>query len=107
MRCAAPAQRGLLALTVPTLFYLCWAAPRTLLQFSLLSMTLACAATLIVDSRWLLSGALLGLALFKPHIAGPFALWMLVTGRIRSFVFAGTVVALGLRCSTCVRPKVR
>src|SRR6185295_13456853 len=39
MRCAAPAQRRLLALTVPTLFYLCWAAPRTLLQFSLLSMT--------------------------------------------------------------------
>ena len=95
MRCAAPAQRGLLALTVPTLLYLCWAAPRTLLQFSLLSMTLACAATLIVDSRWLLSGALLGLALFKPHIAGPFALWMLVTGRIRSFVVAGAVVVLG------------
>ena len=38
---------------MPTLLYLCWAAPRTLLQFSLLSMTLACAAMLLVDSRWL------------------------------------------------------
>ena len=96
MRCAAPAQRGLLALTVPTLLYLCWAAPRTLLQFSLLSMTLVCVAMFIVDSRWLSSGALLGLALFKPHIAGPFGLWMLVTARIRSFVVAVIVVVLGL-----------
>ena len=38
-------------------------------------------------------------------IAGPFALWMLVTGRIRSFVFAGTVVALGFASvrRACVR----
>ena len=96
MGCAAPAKRGLLALTAPALLYLCWAAPRTMLQFSLLSMTLACAAMLIVESRWLSSGALLGLALFKPHIAGPFALWMLVTARIRSFVVAAVVVVLGL-----------
>ena len=96
MRCAAPSRCGLLAVTVPTLLYLCWAAPRTLLQFSLLSMTLACAAMLIVDSRWLSSGALLGFALCKPHIAGPFALWMLVTARIRSLVVAAIVVCLGL-----------
>ena len=96
MRCAVPARRGLFALIVPTLLYLCWAAPRTLLQFSLLSMTLACAAMLIVDSRSLASGALLGLALFKPHIAGPFGLWMLVTARIRSFVVAAVVVVVGL-----------
>ena len=38
MRCAAPAKRGLLALTAPALLYLCWAAPRTMLQFSLLSI---------------------------------------------------------------------
>jgi hypothetical protein len=96
MRGAAPAQRGVLALTVPALLYLCWAAPRTLLQFSLLSMTLACAAMLIADSRWLSSGILMGLALFKPHIAGPFALWMLVTARVRSFAVAVVVVLLGL-----------
>ena len=106
MRCASPAgtkddvfstvhQRHQ-ALIAPTLLYLCWAAPRTLLQFSLLSMTLACLAMLIADSHGLASGLVLGLALFKPHIAGPFALWMLVTGRIRSLIVAMVVVALGL-----------
>ena len=102
LRCASPAgigndwYRRNEALIAPTLLYLCWAAPRTLLQFSLLSMTLACLAMLIADSRWLASGLLIGAALFKPHIAGPFALWMLVTGRIRSFIVAIAVVALGV-----------
>ncbi len=102
LRCASPAgigngwYRRAEALIAPTLLYLCWAAPRTLLQFSLLSMTLACLATLIADSLWVVSGMLLGAALFKPHVAGPFALWMLVTGRIRSFIVAIAVVMLGL-----------
>jgi glycosyl transferase family 87 len=106
MRCASPAgvedgvafasYRRSEALIAPTLLYLCWAAPRTLLQFSLLSMTLASTAMVIADSRWLASGLLLGVALFKPHIAGPFGLWMLVTGRVRSFFVAMIVVALGV-----------
>ena len=80
---------------MPVLLYLCWAAPRTLLQFSLLSMTLACVALVIVDTRWLAGGVALGLALCKPHIAGPIALWMLVTGRIRSLTVAAAVVLGG------------
>jgi hypothetical protein len=82
-------------LVVPLLAYLCWAAPRTLLQFTLLSLTLAWAALVIADRRWVASGVALGLALFKPHIAGPIALWMLVTGRLRALAIAIAVVGGG------------
>jgi len=85
-----------LAGAVPALLYLCWAAPRTLLQFSVLSLTLAFAAVLLVDRRRLAGGALLGLALFKPHIAGPIALWMLVSGRLRPLIAAAAVACLGV-----------
>jgi hypothetical protein len=37
----------------------------------------------------------LGLALAKPQIAGPVALWMLLTGRTRSVAIAGVTVAAG------------
>lgn len=90
LRCASRRDRA--ALAVPILLVLCWAATRTLLQFSLLSMTLACLSLLIVDSRWLAAGVALGLGLSKPHIAGPIALWMLVTGRIRPLVVAAAVI---------------
>ena len=83
------------ALAVPILMFLCWAATRTLLQFSLLSMILACVALMIVDSHWLAGGVALGLGLMKPHIAGPIALWMLVSGRIRPLAAAGAVVLGG------------
>jgi len=104
MRCASPGirdrasfgDRRPAALIAATLLYLCWAAPRTLLQFSLLSMTLACFAMVIADSRWMWSGLLLGLGLFKPHISGPIGLWMLITGRIRSLAVAIVIVALGV-----------
>ena len=39
---------------------------------------------------------MLGLALFKPHIAGPIALWMMVSGRLRPLIAAAAVVCLGL-----------
>jgi hypothetical protein len=90
LRCASRRDRA--ALAVPLLLVLCWAATRTLLQFSLLSMILACIALLIVDSHGLAAGAALGLGLMKPHIAGPIALWMLVSGRIRPLIAAGVVV---------------
>jgi hypothetical protein len=96
VRSASGGDRGPLALAIPMLLYLCWAAPRTLLQFSLLSMTLAWIALRSVDARWLRGGVALGLALFKPHIAGPVALWMLVTGRIRALIVAAGVVLLGV-----------
>ena len=93
MRCAW--RRNAAAIAVPVLLYLCWAAPRTLLQFSLLSMTLACVALLIVDARGLAAGVALGLALCKPHIAGPIALWMMATGRVRPLLAAAAVVLVG------------
>ena len=82
--------------TIPILLYLCWAAPRTLLQFSLLSMALAWAAVLIVNARPSMGGVALGVALFKPHLAGPVALWMLVAGRIRPLIVAAGVVCVGV-----------
>ena len=86
---SASSWRGAFARThVPILLYLCWAAPRTLLQFSLLSMTLAWTAVLIVNARPSMGGVALGVALFKPHLAGPVALWMLVAGRIRPLIVA-------------------
>jgi hypothetical protein len=80
---------------VPILLVLCWAATRTLLQFTLLSMTLSCLALAIADAHWLAGGVALGLALFKPHIAGPIALWMLATGRIRPLLAAAAVGVVG------------
>jgi len=88
-------RRDRAALVVPMLLCLCWAATRTLLQFSLLSMTLSSVALLIVDAHWLAAGVALGLGLLKPHIAGPIALWMLVTGRIRPLVAAAAVIVAG------------
>jgi hypothetical protein len=94
LRTASP-RRDWAALAVPTLLFLCWAAPRTLLQFTLLSLTLAIVALRCADSRWLASGIALGAGLAKPHIAGPIAIWMLITGRIRPLLVAAAVVASG------------
>ena len=80
---------------VPMLLFLCWTSTRTLLQFSALSMTLAFLSLRLVDAHRLASGIALGLALFKPHIAGPIALWMVVTGRARVAIVASAVVLAG------------
>jgi hypothetical protein len=77
---------------VPMVLFLCWASTRTLLQFSVLSMTLAFASMRAADSHRVASGVALGLALIKPQIAGPIALWMLVTGRLRVALVAALVV---------------
>ena len=96
VRSGSRRDRRPFALAAPVLLYLCWAAPRTLLQFSLLSMTLACVALVIADSHRVPAGVALGVALFKPHIAGPIAIWMLVTARFRPLVTAAAVVSLGV-----------
>src|SRR5258707_542769 len=70
--------------------------PRMFLHFSFLARPLGFPAVLLVDRRRLAGGAVLGLALFKPHIAGPIALWMLVSGRLRPVIFAAAVVCLGV-----------
>jgi hypothetical protein len=88
-------RRDRAALAVPLLLCLCWAAPRTLLQFSLLAMVLSSGALLLADTRWLAAGVSLGLALGKPHIAVPVALWMLVTRRLRPLAAAAAVAAIG------------
>jgi hypothetical protein len=49
----------------------------------------------VADSRPLASGVLLGLALSKPHIAGPIALWMMVTRRFRALLVSMAVVGAG------------
>jgi hypothetical protein len=83
------------AAALPVLCFLCWGSARVLLQFSVLSMTCAFVAVRLADTRPVAGGVWLGLALAKPHIAGPVALWFLLSGRWRTIVVAaGTVAAL-------------
>jgi hypothetical protein len=89
------ARRGDRAAAVPLLLFLCWASTRTFLQFTALSMALAFLSLRLVDSHRLASGVALGLALFKPHIAGPIALWVLASGRVRVAIAAAAVAAAG------------
>src|SRR6266511_3189626 len=84
------------AAIVPVLLFLCWSSTRTLLQFSVLSMILGFFAMRLADMRPVTSGLLLGLALCKPHVAGPIALWTLLTGRLRVAAVAAAVAAGGL-----------
>ena len=92
VRCATTRLR---AAVLPGLLFWCWTSTRTLLQFTALSLTLVLISALTVDARPILSGVALGLALFKPHIAGPFALWMLVSRRFRVLAVAAGVVVAG------------
>lgn len=93
VRCVSRGDRADVA--VPVLLFLCWASTRTVLQFSVLSLTLAFAAARLADSHRVTSGVALGLALFKPHIAGPVAVWMIVTRRTRAAMVAAAVVVAG------------
>src|SRR6185295_18158072 len=77
IRGVSPGDRVVAA--VPMLLFLCWTSTRTLLQFTALSMALAFLSLRLADAHRLASGVALGLALFKPHIAGPIALWVAVT----------------------------
>ena len=93
LRCATSGTRR--AIVIPILLFLCWTSARTLLQFSVLSMTLAALSLSLADSHPVGSGVSLGLALAKPHIAGPIALWMIATRRIRVLLVSIAVVAVG------------
>jgi len=92
VRCATARAR---AAVLPMLLFWCWTSTRTLLQFTALSLALALASALVAETRPTLSGVALGLALFKPHIAGPFALWALVSRRFRMLAVAIAVVVAG------------
>jgi hypothetical protein len=74
---------------------LCWGGFRTLLQFSLLALTLGLAAMVVADRRAGWSGVALGLALIKPQVAAPFLLWAVFTRRLRVAGTAVAVTALG------------
>ena len=91
-RAAGPRSRDVTLLTIAA--FLCWASARTLLQFSVLSMTLAFAAAWLADAQPSLAGLLLGLALAKPHIAGPVALWAFFGRRGRLVVAACATIVV-------------
>jgi hypothetical protein len=93
------------AAAFPALCFLCWGSARVLLQFSVLSMTCAFIALRLADTRPVTSGAWLALALAKPHIAGPVALWSVLTGRWRTIVVAVAAVAAQIALF-CVRAGV-
>ena len=82
------------AAAVPVLMFLTWGGFRTLLQFSLLALTLGLAATVVANRRPIVAGVLLGLSLIKPQIAIPFVLWTIFERRWRQISVAiGTVSA--------------
>lgn len=63
---------------------LCLPPFRTVLQFSLASFVPALAGFVFADRYPRLAGVAIGLSLFKPHIGGPFLLWVVATRRWRS-----------------------
>lgn len=89
---------------VPMLLFLCWGGARTFLEFSRLSLTLAFASVVLARSRPTASGICLGLALAKPHIAGPVALWMIATRRLYPAAIAAIVVIAAVTVY-CVRAQ--
>jgi hypothetical protein len=91
---ARPAVAGS-DLIVPMLMFLCWGGFRTLLQFSLLTLTFGLAAQLTARKHPVWSGICLGFALMKPQMAAPFVLWALFARRARVLVTAAAVAGLG------------
>jgi hypothetical protein len=89
-------------IVLPILMFLCWGGNRTLLQFTLLALTLAMAALFLADRRPLTSGVCLGLALMKPQVAVPVLLWTLFTRRWRTAGAAAGIVALAFAVF-CIR----
>ncbi|HZT75691.1 MAG TPA: glycosyltransferase family 87 protein [Vicinamibacterales bacterium] len=84
------------AIAIATMLFCCWGGVRFYLQFTRLCLTFAFLALLLMDSRPDVSGACLGLALAKPHIAGPIALWTLLMKRTRVVAVAAAVALAGL-----------
>jgi hypothetical protein len=80
---------------LPILMFLCWGGVRTLLQFSLLALTLSMAALSLSDRRPMTAGAVLGCALMKPQVALPVFCWALFTRRWRLAITSIGIVAIG------------
>jgi hypothetical protein len=81
---------------LPMLMFLSWSGFRTLLQFSLLSLTLGLLSMISAAKRPNWSGVCLGVGLMKPQICIPFLLWAAFTGRRRVIGVATAVVAAGI-----------
>jgi hypothetical protein len=98
MRSASPHLR-IRASIVPTVLFVCWGGARTVLQFSQLSFLMAF-APLSMPQHWIVGGIFLGLALAKPHIAGPIALWAACRRRVGVtwVAVAVVVVEYGVYC---------
>jgi Glycosyltransferase family 87 len=93
------------AALLPGLLFLCWGGLRVGLgvgQFHVLTLVLGLAAVATADKRPGLAGILLGLALVKPHFAGAFLLWAILTRRFRVVAVALLVVLLSV-LAFCVR----
>ncbi len=89
-------------IALPILMFLCWGGVRTLTQFTLASLVLSMAAMAFADRHRVMSGACLGLALFKPHVAVPVFLWSVFTRRWTQ-VLTALFVACGLFAVFCAR----
>ena len=87
---------------LPMLMFLCWGGFRTLLQFSLLSLTCGLLAMVLADRKPVWSGVALGFALMKPQITFPVLLWALFARRMRVVGIALAVVATGF-IAFCLR----
>lgn len=68
-------------IALPVLMFLCWGGVRTLTQFTTFALALSMAALAVADRRPWGAGALLGLAMMKPHVALPVFLWAAFTRR--------------------------
>ncbi len=82
-------------IVLPILMFLCWGGVRTLLQFSLLALTLSMAALWLSTRRPMAAGAVLGCALMKPQVALPVFCWALFTRRWKLAITSLAVVAIG------------
>ena len=80
---------------LPVAMFLCWGGVRTLLQFSMMTLTLSMMAMVLADTRPRWGGVCLGLALIKPQIGIPVLLWAMFTRRWRLVAGAAAVVITG------------
>ena len=89
---------------LPMLMFLCWGGVRTLLQFSLLTLTVSLLAMVLADKRPLWSGVCFGLAMMKPQMAIPALAWALFTRRLRPIGVAAALTTAGFALF-CLRAR--
>jgi hypothetical protein len=93
-RCFQP-HASLRSILLPVLMFASWWGAHTLVQFSLLALTLSMVSLFWADRKPLGSGVCLGLAFITPQVALPVLLWTLFTRRWKVAAGAAVVVAIG------------